>query len=296
MTAFDCPSDTDMVWHFSKIFEGYLTLMIAPLPRHYLSQDPDQGPGQRRRASARTRSPRCRSRARSSTSPSRPQAELRLVQNDHYQNPRTGKPANLDSVVFKWYGDPDAMIAGFRAGEIDLAFDLQDSDIPKVQDLGDQVARHPGPPVRVPAAELVARPVQDGRPQPEHRRLLAQPGGPGPRHRLPDCRSGDPPGDRLRDRQERDQHAPPRRQRPGREHRTSARRPGSTRTRPRRRSTRPRPSRSSPTAAGLTPTATASSRRTASRPRSSCAPRPARSARTPSRSSARGSRTSASTA
>ncbi len=35
------------------------------------------------------------------------------------------------------------MIAGFRAGEIDVAFDLADSDIPKVQDLGEQVAAIP---------------------------------------------------------------------------------------------------------------------------------------------------------
>ena len=45
--------------------------------------------------------------------------------------------------MFKWYGDPDAMIAGFRNGEIDIAFDLADSDLPKVQDLGDQVAAIP---------------------------------------------------------------------------------------------------------------------------------------------------------
>ena len=45
--------------------------------------------------------------------------------------------------MFKWYGDPDAMIAGFRNGEVDIATDLQDSDLPKVQDLGDQVSAIP---------------------------------------------------------------------------------------------------------------------------------------------------------
>ncbi len=35
------------------------------------------------------------------------------------------------------------MIAGFRNNEIDVAFDLQDSDLPKVEDLGDQVAAIP---------------------------------------------------------------------------------------------------------------------------------------------------------
>src|SRR4029078_91257 len=50
---------------------------------------------------------------------------------------------HLDSLVFKWYGDPDAMIAGYRNGEVDIATDLQDSDLPKVQDLGDQVSAIP---------------------------------------------------------------------------------------------------------------------------------------------------------
>ena len=35
------------------------------------------------------------------------------------------------------------MIAGFKANEIDFATDLQDSDIPKVQDLGEQVSAIP---------------------------------------------------------------------------------------------------------------------------------------------------------
>ena len=76
--------------------------------------------------------------------------------------------------MFKWYGDPDAMIAGFRNSEIDVAFDLQDSDLPKVQDLGDQVAAIPAllyeflRPNWSPADA-----VHDRRPN-EHRRLLAQ--------------------------------------------------------------------------------------------------------------------------
>ncbi len=142
ISKFDCPSDTDMVWHFSKVFEGYLTLAVAPLPRHYLKDIPiaDQVKGKGFSVNDIAKMPVPGPFKFESVTP---QAELRLVRNDQYQNPRTGKPANLDSVVFKWYGDPDAMIAGFRAGEIDLAFDLQDSDIPKVQDLGDQVAAIP---------------------------------------------------------------------------------------------------------------------------------------------------------
>ena len=45
-----------MVWHFKNIYEGYITLMTAPLPRHYLEKIPikDQvnGAGMRGRGSA----------------------------------------------------------------------------------------------------------------------------------------------------------------------------------------------------------------------------------------------------
>jgi peptide/nickel transport system substrate-binding protein len=72
-----------------------------------------------------------------------PQQELRLVKNPNYTSFSTGKPAHLDNLVWKWYGDADLMIAGFKAGEVDFATDLQDSDIPKVQDLGEQVSAIP---------------------------------------------------------------------------------------------------------------------------------------------------------
>jgi peptide/nickel transport system substrate-binding protein len=142
LTAFDCPSATDMVWHFGKIFEGYLTMMVSPMPRHYLKDIPiaDQVKGKGFSVDAIAKLPVTGPFKFESVTPG---AEIRLVRNENYTNPRTGKPANLDSVIFKWYGDPDAMIAGFRGGEIDVAFDLADSDLPKVQDLGDQVAAIP---------------------------------------------------------------------------------------------------------------------------------------------------------
>jgi len=141
--SFECASDTDMVWHFDAIYSGYLTLATAPLPRHYLKDIPvaDQVKGKGFSVDQIASMPVSGPFKFESVTP---QAELRLVRNDNFQNARNGnKPANLDSVVFKWYGDPDAMIAGFRGGEIDVAFDLADSDIPKVQDLGEQVAAIP---------------------------------------------------------------------------------------------------------------------------------------------------------
>ena len=102
--------------------------------------DPGRRTGEGRRASGPTRSRPCPPAAPSSSSRSRAGTELRLARNPNYTSWKTGKPARLDGIVFKWYGDPDAMIAGYRGGEVDIATDLQDSDMPKVQDLGDQVS------------------------------------------------------------------------------------------------------------------------------------------------------------
>ena len=95
-TGIDCPTDTDIVMHYSKVFEGYLTQYIAPdaapLPRR-TSRSPTRSTA---RASARTRSPSMPVSGPFKYESVTPQAELRLAKNEHYQNPRTGKPANLD--------------------------------------------------------------------------------------------------------------------------------------------------------------------------------------------------------
>ncbi len=142
ITAFDCPSDTEMVWHFKEIYEGYITLMIAALPRHYLGSIPvkDQVAGKGFRPAEIKQLPVSGAFKFDTVTPG---AELRLVRNPDYTSFATNKPAHLDGIVFKWYGSADAMIAGFKANEVDAATDLQDSDIPKVEDLGDQVSAIP---------------------------------------------------------------------------------------------------------------------------------------------------------
>ncbi|HET9519535.1 MAG TPA: peptide ABC transporter substrate-binding protein [Candidatus Limnocylindrales bacterium] len=138
----ECTSDTEMVWHFKNIFEGYLTMMVAPLPRHYLEKIPmaDQTNGAGFRATEVANLPVSGAFKFESVTP---QQELRLAKNPNYTSWKTGKPAHLDNLIWKWYGDADLMIAGFKAGEIDFATDLQDSDLPKVQDLGEQVSAIP---------------------------------------------------------------------------------------------------------------------------------------------------------
>ena len=141
ITAIDCPSDTDMIMHFKNVFSGYMNLG-TPLPRHYLSTIPvaDQVKGVGWGVNDIAKMPVSGPFKYESVTP---QAEVRLARNENFVSRETGKAANLDGIIFKWYGDPDAMIAGYRAGEIDVAFDLQDSDLPKVQDLGEQVAAIP---------------------------------------------------------------------------------------------------------------------------------------------------------
>ncbi len=138
----ECKSDTEMVLHFKNIFEGYITMFNAPLPRHYLSKIPikDQTAGAGFRVADLPKVPTSGAFKYESATPGQ---QLRMAKNPNYTSFSTGKPAHLDSIIFKWYGDADAMIAGYKAGEVDLATDLQDSDIPKIQDLGDQVSAVP---------------------------------------------------------------------------------------------------------------------------------------------------------
>ena len=142
ISSVDCPSDTEMIWHFPKVYEGYITLALAPLPRHYLSKIAikDQVAGAGFRSTEISKLPVSGAFKFDTVTPG---AELRLVKNPNYTSFSTGKPAHLDTLIWKWYGDADAMIAGYKAGEVDFATDLQDSDIPKVQDLGDQVSAIP---------------------------------------------------------------------------------------------------------------------------------------------------------
>jgi len=142
ISEWECASDTEMVLHFENIYEGYLTLVTAPLPRHYLEEIPiaDQTAGAGFRAEEVTELPVSGAFKFESVTPGQ---ELRLSRNENYTSFARGEPAYLETLIWKWYTDADAMIAGFRGGEIDFATDLQDSDLPKVQDLGDQVSAIP---------------------------------------------------------------------------------------------------------------------------------------------------------
>ena len=119
-----------MVLHFKNDLRGlHHPRDRRPLPRHYLDADPDRRPGQRRGLPAR--------RGRQAAGQRRVQVRVGHAAAPSCASPRTrttrasrraSRPTST-TLIFKWYGDADAMIAGFRAGEVDIATDLQDSDI-----------------------------------------------------------------------------------------------------------------------------------------------------------------------
>ena len=138
----ECVSDTEMVLHYTEVSEPYITVATAPLPRHYLEPIPiaDQVAGAGYRPDEIANLPTSGAFKFESVTPG---AELRLAKNPNWTSWKTGKGTHLDNLIWKWYGDADAMIAGYRGGEVDFATDLQDSDLVKVQDLGTQVSAFP---------------------------------------------------------------------------------------------------------------------------------------------------------
>jgi peptide/nickel transport system substrate-binding protein len=142
ITAFDCSDPATVVVNFKEQYFDYLVLFSWVMQKDYIESIPvkDQVNGKGWAATDMANVPVSGPFKYGAITPGQ---ELRLVRNDNYVNPITGETAYLDSIVWKWYGDADAMIAGYRAGETDYVSDLADADLPKVLDLGDQVQALP---------------------------------------------------------------------------------------------------------------------------------------------------------
>ncbi len=69
VTAWDCPSATEMVLHFENVFEGYITMVVAPAAAALPRADPRRASrSQGQRLPARRGRPDARPAARSSSS------------------------------------------------------------------------------------------------------------------------------------------------------------------------------------------------------------------------------------
>lgn len=138
VTKFECTDPQTMVVHFGKVYEGYLTMWPVPLPKHYMSKFTVKDAVAHKGLTAADM-PNVPVSGPFKYQSVTPGQEIDLVRNDNYKNAIDGKPANLDELVMKWYGDADAMIAGYKGGDFDIANDLNDADLPKITDQGDQV-------------------------------------------------------------------------------------------------------------------------------------------------------------
>ena len=129
ITGVDGGTTTDCVVHFKKIYEGYLSLISPVLPAHYLSTVSV--------ADAPTKLyplTNLKSGVYSGSyipTEARADAQITTVPNPNWQT-ISGHAPYLKSVIWKYYGDPDAMIQGFKAGEFDLGQDLNNAQIPSL--------------------------------------------------------------------------------------------------------------------------------------------------------------------
>jgi ABC-type transport system substrate-binding protein len=133
----ECVSPTQMVWHLKNIYSAYLTLLPYVFQRAYNSQfavaDMVTG-GAGWGIDAVVNAPVGGPYKFGAVTPGQ---QVDLVRNDQYVDAITGGPAYLDKVIVKWYADADAMIAAYQGDspEYDVAKDLNDADIPKLEGL-----------------------------------------------------------------------------------------------------------------------------------------------------------------
>jgi peptide/nickel transport system substrate-binding protein len=130
ITAIDTTTDTNCVVTFKNVFEGYLGLFSPLLPAAYVSKVPV--------VDAPTKLyPLTDLKSGVYSGPYIPtdykaDAQLNYTVNPNYATIHPEAKLGFPSMIFKFYGDSDAMKAGFDAGEYDLAMDLNHSDIPSL--------------------------------------------------------------------------------------------------------------------------------------------------------------------
>jgi peptide/nickel transport system substrate-binding protein len=138
----ECRSATDMVWHFSKVYEGYLTFLPTPLPKHYLESIPmaDQTDGSGFRSADLAKLPvNGPFRFVSAT----PGGDLKMAVNPHALDAITGGPAPLASLTWHWYADAASLVGAFKSGSLDAAIGLDPLDVPTAGGLRGAVVTAP---------------------------------------------------------------------------------------------------------------------------------------------------------
>jgi peptide/nickel transport system substrate-binding protein len=137
ITAIDGGTGSDCVVHYKGVYGAYIgqfSNQTPVLPKHYIETVPVKD-------AAKKLYPLSDPGSAVWSGPFIPQAIDPAAQITYIPNPNAatiyGHAPYLDKLIFKYYGDSAPMIQGFRAGEIDMAQDLSDSDVPQLTDIPD---------------------------------------------------------------------------------------------------------------------------------------------------------------
>jgi peptide/nickel transport system substrate-binding protein len=138
ITGVDGGTGTNCVMHFGKVYEGYLYLVAPLLPAKYITSIPVKEASKKLYPLSDLKSgvydgPYIPTEAQAD-------AQITTVANSKWST-ISGHAPFVDEVIWRYYGDAAAMLQGYKAGEYDVAQDLNDADIPSLTDIpvGEQV-------------------------------------------------------------------------------------------------------------------------------------------------------------
>lgn len=127
LRAVDCPAPDVLVAHYGTVFSGYLGWALLPLPRHYLQafSIADLHAGAGFRAADLAKLPVAGPFGFVSAST----VELRLARNPFYRGGTRGAESYLNALTIRWFQSDDAIVAAYRAGQISIAANLDQTDL-----------------------------------------------------------------------------------------------------------------------------------------------------------------------
>ena len=138
ITGIDGGSSTTCTMHFGKVYEGYLYLVAPLLPAKYIQSIPVKDAPTKLYPLGDLKSgvydgPYTPTEAQAD-------AQITTVANSKWST-ISGHAPFVDQVIWKYYADAATMLQGYKAGEYDVAQDLNDADIPSLAgiDLNEQV-------------------------------------------------------------------------------------------------------------------------------------------------------------
>jgi len=129
ISGIDGGTGTSCVMHFSKVYEGYLYLVAPLLPAKYIQSVAVKDAATKLYSMTDLKSgvydgPYIPTDAAQDS-------QVTTVANSKWST-ISGKAPGVDQIIWKYYGDAATMLQGYKAGEYDVANDLNDADIPSL--------------------------------------------------------------------------------------------------------------------------------------------------------------------